>query len=143
MDEQTKEKLIKEMRFAINTQMRYKHYNDVKFPFMQSMGLKDIWQGFKDDQNDIFIGVYHLYWTPEDSGIEILNPTKPVAKGTWKHEWLTQEEAEIRQKEILDESIVDYEKLLEAHTLYRAEMQAKNLAKKEEEMIENERIVLN
>ena len=110
MDEQTKEKLIKEMRFAINTQMRYKHYKDVKFPFMQSMGLKDIWQGFKDDQNDIFIGVYHLYWTPEeDKGIVVLNPTKPVAKGTWKHEWLTKEEAEVKQKEILDESIVDHE----------------------------------
>ena len=139
MDEQTKEKLIKEMRFAINTQMRYKHYKDVKFPFMQSMGLKDIWQGFKDDQNDIFIGVYHLYWTPEeDKGIVVLNPTKPVAKGTWKHEWLTQEEAEIRQKEILDESIVDYEKLVEAHTLYRVELKKKNLEKKTEEMLENE-----
>ena len=144
MDEQTKEKLIKEMRFAINTQMRYKHYKDVKFPFMQSMGLKDIWQGFKDDQNDIFIGVYHLYWTPEeDKGIVVLNPTKPVAKGTWKHEWLTQEEAEIRQKEILDESIVDYEKLVEAHTLYRVELKKKNLEKKTEEMLENEDVVLN
>jgi len=144
MGEQTKEEMISQMRFAINTQMRYKHYKDVKFPFMQSIGLKDIWQGFKDDENNIFIGVYHLYWTPEeDKGIVVLNPTKPVAKGTWKHEWLSHEEAEIKQKKILEESLVDYEKLVEAHALYRAEIQAKNLAKKEEEMIENKDIVLN
>jgi len=143
MKPQTKEEMIKQMRFAIDTQMRYKLYNDTVFPFMQSMGMKDIWQGFKDEQNEIFIGVYHLYWTPEDSGIKVLNPTKPVPKGTWKHEWLTQEEADIKQKKILEESLVDYEKLVEAHALYRAEIQAKNLAKKEEEMIENKDIVLN
>ena len=115
MNEQSKEDMVKQMRFAINTQMRYKLYRDTIFPYMQSMGMNHIFQGFKDDDNDIFIGVYHLYWTPEeDKGIKVLNPSKPVAKGEWKHEWLTQEEAEAKQKEIQDKSCVNYEKMTEA-----------------------------
>ena len=114
MKPQTKEEMIKQMRFAIDTQMRYKLYNDTVFPFMQSMGMKDIWQGFKDEQNEIFIGVYHLYWTPEDSGIKVLNPTKPVPKGTWKHEWLTQEEADHKKLVQQASSIIDEEKMTKA-----------------------------
>mgnify|MGYP001166678562 FL=1 len=115
MGEQTKEEMISQMRFAINTQMRYKLYRDTIFPYMQSMGMNHIFQGFKDDDNKIFIGVYHLYWTrEEDKGITVLNPSKPVAKGTWMHEWLTTEEAEAKQKEIQDNSLVDYEKMTQA-----------------------------
>ena len=139
MDEKNKEELIKQMRFAINTQMRYKHYKDVKFPFMQSIGLKDIWQGFKDDENNIFIGVYHLYWTPEeDKGIVVLNPTKPVAKGTWKHEWLTKEEALVIQKKVEDESIVDYEKMTKAIQSATLAIYKKIKEAKESEMPEDE-----
>ena len=139
MKADTKEEMISQMRFAINTQMRYKHYKDVKFPFMQSIGLKDIWQGFKDDENNIFIGVYHLYWTPEeDKGIVVLNPTKPVAKGTWKHEWLTKEEALVIQKKVEDESIVDYEKMTKAIQSATLAIYKKIKEAKESEMPEDE-----
>ena len=115
MNEQSKEEMLKQMRYAINTQMRYKLYRDTIFPYMQSMGMNHIFQGFKDDDNEIFIGVYHLYWIPEeDKGIKVLNPSKPVAKGTWMHEWLTEEEAQAKQKEIQDKSCVNYEKMTEA-----------------------------
>jgi len=147
MDEKNKEELIKQMRFAINTQMRYKLYNDVAFPYMPSMGIKHTFQGFADESNDIFIGVYHLYWTPEeDKGIKVLNPTKPVVKGTWKHEWLTKEEAEVKQKEILDESLVDHEKLAEVIASEFTNIRKKNKEKKEKEELDNwddKDIVLN
>ena len=143
MKEQTKEELIKQMRFAINTQMRYKLYNSIVFPYMPSMGIKHMFQGFKDDDNDIFIGVYHLYWTNEDNGIVVLNPTKPVPKGLWKHEWLTQEEALVIQKKVENESVVDYEKMTTAIQTATLEQYKKRKDAKEAEMSEEEGPVLN
>ena len=144
VDEEQKEKMIKEMRFAIDTQMRYKLYSDPNFPFLHSLGIKHMFQGFEDKDNDIFIGVYHLYWTPEDSGITVLNPTKPVPKGLWKHEWLTKEEADTIQKEVQDQSPVDYDKMTRAVQSAMLEihqkMKAKNEAIKE---MEEENPILN
>ena len=138
MKEQTKEEMISQMRFAINTQMRYKLYNGVIFPYMPSMGIKHMFQGFEDESNDIFLGVYHLYWTPEDSGIVVLNPTKPVPKGLWKHEWLTKEEALVIQKKVEDESIVDYEKMTKAIQSATLDIYKKIKEAKEAEMPEDE-----
>jgi hypothetical protein len=143
VDEEQKEKMIKEMRFAIDTQMRYKLYRDPNFPFLHSLGIKHMFQGFKDDQNALFIGVYHLYWTPEDSGITVLNPTKPVAKGLWKHEWLNEEEADALQKEIQDKSPVDYDKMTQAIQSAMLEIHQNIKAKKEamQEMEEEDPIL--
>ena len=139
MKADTKEEMISQMRFAINTQMRYKLYNGVVFPYMPSMGIKHMFQGFEDESNDIFLGVYHLYWTrEEDKGITVLNPTKPVAKGTWKHEWLTKEEALVIQKKVEDESIVDYEKMTKAIQSATLAIYKKIKEAKESEMPEDE-----
>ena len=86
-EENNREKMLKDMRHAMETQFRYKFYNSTEFPFLQSMGVRHILQGFEAPPQIGFIGMLHLWWTPEESGIVYKNPRTIVAKGTWKSEW--------------------------------------------------------
>ena len=75
-------------RYAMETQFRYKFYQDVQFPYLQSLGVDHVFQGFGNEEHG-FIGMIHLWWVNEDSGIAYDHPRKgPVAiKGIWRSEW--------------------------------------------------------
>ena len=101
-------------RYAMETQFRYKFYQDVQFPYLQSLGIDHVFQGFGNEEHG-FIGMLHLWWVNEDSGIVYDNPKKgPVAiKGIWRSEWFNtpQQGVEAAQK-IEKERIYDEQKLV-------------------------------
>ena len=106
--------LQSELRNAMEVQFRYKFYKDVQFPYLHSLGIRNVLQGFGNEDVG-FIGILHLWWVNEDSGIVYDNPKKwPVAiKGIWKSEWLNhpQEAIALAQK-IQDKKPYDEEKLV-------------------------------
>ena len=111
------ENLQAELRHAMEVQFRYKFYQDVQFPYLQSLGIKHVLQGFGNEEVG-FLGILHLWWVNEDNGIVYDNPRKcPVQiKGIWKSEWLNhpQEAIAVAQK-IQDEKPFNENKLIEIH----------------------------
>ena len=101
-------------RYAMETQFRYKFYQDVQFPYLQSLGIDHVFQGFGNEEHG-FIGMLHLWWVNEDSGIVYDNPKKgPVAiKGIWRSEWFnTPEQGVLAARQIEKERIYDEQKLI-------------------------------
>ena len=101
-------------RYAMETQFRYKFYQDVQFPYLQSLGINHVFQGFGNEEHG-FIGMLHLWWVNEDSGIVYDNPKKgPVAiKGIWRSEWFdTPEQGVLAARQIEKERIYDEQKLV-------------------------------
>ena len=101
-------------RYAMETQFRYKFYQDVQFPYLQSLGVDHVFQGFGNEEHG-FIGMIHLWWVNEDSGIVYDHPKKgPVAiKGIWKSEWFdTPEQGVLAAQKIEKERIYDEQKLV-------------------------------
>ena len=111
------ENLQAELRHAMEVQFRYKFYQDVQFPYLQSLGIKNVLQGFGNDEVG-FIGILHLWWVNEDNNIVYDKPREtPVQiKGIWKSEWLNhpQEAIALAQK-IQDEKLCDENKLVQIH----------------------------
>ena len=103
------------IRQGIEIQFRHNLYKDIKFPFLQSIGINHLLKGFQNDEVG-FVGVLHMWWVNEDNGIHYLDPKKSAIKikGIWKSEWLdtNQEAIEIIQK-IQNDSIIDTNKLIE------------------------------
>ena len=99
----TKEREV--IRHAMETQFYHQLYQDVKFPFLQSLGIKHILQGFGNDEAG-FIGVMHLWWVNEDNRIVYDDPTKwPIPiKGLWKTEWFDTPEEGMQYAEGLQKS---------------------------------------
>jgi|TARA_B100000745_G_scaffold134361_1_gene87789 hypothetical protein len=138
-----REKMRKDLRHAMETQFRYKFYNSTEFPFLQSMGIRHILQGFEAPPEIGFIGMLHLWWTPEESGIVYTNPRTIVAKGTWKSEWFDSPDDAIEiAQQIQSDKPFNEDKLIEAHMKYHAEIQRKNI-KPIEKSEEEEDIVYN
>ena len=103
---------------AMEIQFRHKLYCDIKFPYLQSLGIKDIVQGFGNEEIG-FIGVLHLRWVNEDNNIVYDNPKEwPVkVKGVWKSTWYnTPEIGKKIAEEIQNRSIIDIEKVMEIIT---------------------------
>ena len=103
---------------AMEIQFRHKLYCDIKFPYLQSLGIKDIVQGFGNEEIG-FIGVLHLRWVNEDNNIVYDNPKEwPVTvKGVWKSTWYnTPEIGKKIAEEIQRQSIIDIEKVMEIIT---------------------------
>jgi len=101
-------------RYAMETQFRYKFYQDVQFPYLQSLGVDHVFQGFGNAEHG-FIGMIHLWWVNEDSGIAYDHPKKgPVAiKGIWRSEWFdTPEQGILAAQKIEKERIYDEQKLV-------------------------------
>ena len=101
------------IRHAMEVQFRHQLYQDVKLPFLHSLGIKHILQGFGNDDVG-FIGVMHLWWVNEDNQIIYDNPTNwPIPiKGLWKAEWFdTPEEGMKYAQEIQKDNIYDSAKL--------------------------------
>jgi len=114
-------------RYAMETQFRYKFYQDVQFPYLQSLGVDHVFQGFGNEEHG-FIGMIHLWWVNENSGIVYDHPKKgPVAiKGIWKSEWLNhpQDAIALAQK-IQDKKPYDEEKLVQTHQNHIRQMTEK------------------
>ena len=103
---------------AMEIQFRHKLYCDIKFPYLQSLGIKDIVQGFGNEEIG-FIGVLYLRWVNEDNNIVYDNPKEwPVTvKGVWKSTWYnTPEIGKKIAEEIQNRSIIDIEKVMEIIT---------------------------
>ena len=101
-------------RYAMETQFRYKFYKDTQFPYLQSLGIDHVFQGFGNEEHG-FIGMLHLWWVNEDSGIVYDNPKKgPVAiKGIWRSEWFdTPQQGVVAAQKIEKERIYDEQKLV-------------------------------
>ncbi len=101
-------------RYAMETQFRYKFYQDVQFPYLQSLGVDHVFQGFGNAEHG-FIGMIHLWWVNEDSGIVYDHPKKgPVEiKGIWKSEWFdTPEQGVLAAQKVENERIYDEQKLV-------------------------------
>ena len=122
-----------ELRYATETQFRYKFYKSPEFPFLPSMGIRHIFQGFEAKEEELgFIGMLHLWWTNEDNGIKYDNP-RYFVKGTWHGEWFDSPEEGIKraiqlQEEV--EAIYDVNKLLQVHHEYLNEIRKREAEKK-------------
>ena len=106
------------LQHAMEIQFRHKLYCDIKFPYLQSLGIKDIVQGFGNEEIG-FIGVLHLRWVNEDNNIVYDNQKEwPVTvKGVWKSTWYnTPEIGKKIVEEIESNSIIDIEKVMEIIT---------------------------
>ena len=71
---------------------RYKFYNTTEFPFLQSIGVNHIIQGFEAPDELGYIGALHLWWAPDESDIVYDKPRKFKVIGTWHGEWLDRPE---------------------------------------------------
>ena len=101
-------------RYAMETQFRYKFYQDTQFPYLQSLGIDHVFQGFGNEEHG-FIGMLHLWWVNEDNGIVYDHPKKgPVTiKGIWRGEWFdTPEQGVLAARQIEKERIYDEQKLV-------------------------------
>jgi len=81
-----------ELRIAMETQFRYKFYNSTEFPFLHSIGVNHIIQGFEAPDELGYIGALHLWWAPDESDIVYDRPRKFKVIGTWHGEWLDRPE---------------------------------------------------
>ena len=73
---------LKEIRKGLEQQFRYKLYQDPKFPFLHSMGLKHLFQSF-DAQEDGYIGTLHLWWSNESGEPSHHSKDKHFISGGW------------------------------------------------------------
>jgi len=127
-------------RYAMETQFRYKFYQDVQFPYLQSLGVDHVFQGFGNEEHG-FIGMIHLWWVNEDSGIVYDHPKKgPVAiKGIWKSEWFdTPEQGVLAAQKVEKERIYDEQKLVFLTQNY-VRQETEKRARKEAERLIRER----
>ena len=128
------------VRYAMETQFRYKFYQDIQFPYLQSLGIDHVLQGFGNDDVG-FVGMLHLWWVNEDNGIVYDHPRRGAVhiKGTWKSEWFdTPEQGITFAQKIEKERIYDEQKLVFlAHNYVRQKTEQK--AQKEAERLLRER----
>jgi len=120
-----------ELRYAMETQFRYKFYKSPEFPFLPSLGLRHVFQGFEAKEELGFIGMLHLWWTKEDNGIKYDNP-RYFVKGTWHGEWFDRPEDGIKRAIQVQEEITfwDQNKLLQVHHEYLNELRKKEAENK-------------
>ena len=112
--------VLSDLRHAMEVQFRYKFYKDVQFPYLHSLGIRNVLQGFGNEDVG-FIGILHLWWVNEDSGIVYDNPKKGsvAIKGIWKSEWLNhpQDAIALAQK-IQDKKPYDQDKMMQVQQNY-------------------------
>ena len=114
-----------ELRYAMETQFRYKFYNSTEFPFLPSMGIRHIFQSFEIKEVFEYIGMLHLWWTMEDNGIVYDNPRNFV-KGTWNGEWFDKPEDGIKKAiQLQKNDCFNPEKLIQVHRNYMNDAQNK------------------
>ena len=98
---------LQELRKGMELQFRYKFYKDPKFPFLQSIGIKHIIQGFDAGDDVGFIGTLHLWWVSDPTG---------TVTGIWESEWIdTPREAVELAISFKKNLLYDEEKVVAAH----------------------------
>ena len=128
-----------ELRIAMETQFRYKFYNTTEFPFLQSIGVNHIIQGFEAPDELGFIGILHLWWSPDESEIVYDIPRRPVPIGTWNGEWLDRPEEGIElAMQIQAERPYDENKLIQIAIEYARKAAKKHVEKLVEDHLEEE-----
>ena len=115
------EEALDHIRFFLEVQYREKLVHKPEFPFLQSIGMKDIFQGFKHPSGK-YLGMLHLKWS---SG------------KTWLREgWFdSKEEAEDFIKKLYEEKPVDTKKLYQIHYEYQKKVEEKIKAEQEMEIL--------
>jgi len=109
----------------MDVQFRYQLYQKPEFRYMQSLGIKDIFQGFGNTEIGM-IGVLHLYWKEKD---------------VWLTKWYdTPEQGRDAQQKVFDDSPFDREKLMHARMRDKEERERKKSMPIEEP---EEPIILN
>ena len=130
------------IRTALEMQFRYKFYQDTVFPYYQSLGIRDVFQGFGNDEEG-FIGTLHLWWVPEDSNIHYDNPKNWPVKiiGVWKGEWFDTPEEGLALAEKIEQDrnkVYDTQKLIEIARAHNQKMVEKQFKAQVKEIIEEE-----
>ena len=121
---------LEKLRFTLEVQYREQLVCRPEFPFLQSMGLKDIFQGFRIPDG-MYLGMLHLKWS---SG------------RTWLREsWIdTLEEGEDLIRKVYNEKPVSSEKLILLHHQEEVKRQEKIRAEHEmEELLRDGKMLWN
>ena len=123
--------ILSDLRHAMEVQFRYKFYRDVQFPYLHSLGIRNVLQGFGNEDVG-FIGILHLWWVNEDNNIVYDKPREtPVQiKGIWKSEWLNDpKEAIALAQKLEDGKPYDENKLVQIQQNYVKQMVEKRAEK--------------
>ena len=98
---------LQELRKGMEMQFRYKFYKDPKFPFLKSLGIKHVIQGFDAGDDVGFIGTLHLWWVSDPTG---------TVTDIWESEWIdTPHEGIELAKALSKNRVYDEEKLVQTH----------------------------
>tara|TARA_Y100000310_G_scaffold288244_1_gene313719 strand:- start:22 stop:474 length:453 start_codon:yes stop_codon:yes gene_type:complete len=128
-----------ELRYAMNTQFRYKLYRDTVFPFLHSMGIRHIIQGFEAKEELGFVGVLHLWYENNSSEFSYQTKGKHFLAGDWKHEWLDKPEDAIELAiQIQKDKPYDEDKLIQIAIEYARKAAEKHVKKLVEDHLEKE-----
>ncbi len=122
---------LQELRKAFELQFRYKFYRDPKFPFLKSIGIGHVIQGFEHPHEDVgFIGMLHLWWVPDPTG---------TVTDIWESEWLDTPHEGIALAQTLDKNRpYDVHKLEEIAHNYAQKIAEKEVIKQIQEKIRQE-----
>ena len=122
-----------ELRYAMNTQFRYKLYNDPTFPFLPSLGVTHIIQGFEAKEEMGYVGVLHLWYENNSGELSYHTKDKHFLAGHWKHEWLDKPEDAIELAiQIQKDKPYNEDKLIEVairHAKKMADLSVKKMVK--------------
>ena len=128
-----------ELRYAMNTQFRYKLYRDPTFPFLHSMGIRHIIQGFEAKEELGFVGVLHLWYENNSGELSYHTKDKHFLAGHWKHEWLDKPEDAIELAiQIQKDKPYNEDKLIQVAIEYARKAADRHVKKLVEEHLENE-----
>ena len=112
-------KMRDELRYAMNTQFRYKLYRDPIFPFLPSLGIDHIIQGFEHKEEKSFVGVLHLWYENNSGELSYQTKDQHFLAGYWKHEWYDHHQDAIKLAMYISKAKpYDENKLVQIHMIY-------------------------
>ena len=117
----TKEEKDK-LRYRLEIQYRFKLYSDPAFPYFQSMGVQNIFQGFRN--GDEYLGHLEMRWRKETF---------------WEAIWHDEEATVIEKaRDLYENSIVDWDKVMTIFQQAFVKSKLEELKKQIEEKMEEE-----
>jgi len=125
--------VFKEIRFAMETQFRYNLYQSIGFPFLHSIGVQNIIQGFEDKNGPLgFIGMLHLWYENTNNEPSYQTKTIHFLNGNWKSEWLdtAQEGLELSMRIEKEKLYTLPQELIPKHLQDKEDQHFKDLADK-------------
>ena len=132
-------KMRDELRYAMNTQFRYKLYRDTVFPFLPALGINHIIQGFEAKEELGFVGVLHLWYENNSGELSYQTKDRHFIAGDWKHEWYDHPEDAVELAIHIQKSKpFDENKLIMVAMKHAEEMAGKRIKKIVEDALEEE-----